>query len=135
MLAGDGPLRDARAQPPAPSCRRARCRAEAVRSLYAGSDVVVLPSIPTRDFLEPWGLVANEAMNRELPLIATTAVGAVAGGLVRDAETGLVVPAGDADALAAALRRLHADPVLRARLGATAAPRSRPTPMRPGPRA
>ena len=39
----------------------------AVRSLYAGSDVVVVPSIPTRDFLEPWGLVANEAMNRECP--------------------------------------------------------------------
>jgi glycosyltransferase involved in cell wall biosynthesis len=64
-------------------------------------------------------LVANEAMNRELPLIATTAVGAVAGGLVRDGETGLVVPAGDAGALAAALRRLHADPALRARLGAS----------------
>ncbi len=78
----------------------------------------MIPSIPTRDFLEPWGLVANEAMNRSLPVIATTAVGAAAGGLVRHEETGLVVPAGDAGALAAALRRLQADPALRARLGA-----------------
>jgi glycosyltransferase involved in cell wall biosynthesis len=89
-----------------------------LRNLYAGSDVVVVPSIPTRDFLEPWGLVVNEAFHQGVPVIATTAVGAVAGGLVRHEETGLVVPAGDATALAAALRRLHGDPELRARLGA-----------------
>ena len=89
-----------------------------LRDHYAGSDVAVIPSIPTRDFLEPWGLVANEAMNRSLPVIATTAVGAAAGGLVRHEATGLVVPAGDAGALAAALRRLQADAALRARLGA-----------------
>jgi glycosyltransferase involved in cell wall biosynthesis len=91
---------------------------EQVRSLYAGSDVVVVPSVPTRDFLEPWGLVVNEAFDQGVPVIATTAVGAAAGGLVRNERTGLVVPAGDAVALAAALRRLHDDPALRARLGA-----------------
>ncbi len=90
-----------------------------LRNFYAGSDVVVVPSIPTRDFLEPWGLVVNEAFDQGVPVIATTAVGAVAGGLVRHEETGLVVPAGDAAALAAALRRLHGDPDLRARLGAS----------------
>ena len=79
---------------------------------------MVVPSVPTRDFLEPWGLVVNEAFDQGVPVIATTAVGAVAGGLVRHEETGLVVPAGDAAALAAALRRLHGDPELRARLGA-----------------
>ena len=35
-----------------------------LRNLYAASDVLVLPSIPTRTFREPWGLVVNEAMNR-----------------------------------------------------------------------
>ena len=35
-------------------------------------------------------------------------------------RTGLVVPAGDERALAGALRRLHDDPELRARLGANA---------------
>jgi glycosyltransferase involved in cell wall biosynthesis len=94
---------------------------EQVRNSYAGADVLVIPSIATRHFLEPWGLVANEAMNQHLPIIATDAVGAAAGGLVRDGRNGLVVAAGDADALAAALRTLHADPALRARLGANGA--------------
>jgi glycosyltransferase involved in cell wall biosynthesis len=62
-------------------------------------------------------LVVNEAMNRELAVIASDAVGAAAGGLVRDGETGLVVPAGDSNALADAMRRLASDPPLRARLG------------------
>jgi glycosyltransferase involved in cell wall biosynthesis len=91
-----------------------------LRNFYAGSDVLVMPAIQTRDVLEPWGLVANEAMHQRLPVIATTAVGAAAGGLVRDERNGLVVPAGDAAALAAALRRLRDDAPLRARLGAQA---------------
>jgi glycosyltransferase involved in cell wall biosynthesis len=89
-----------------------------VRNFYGGADVVVVPSIRTRTFREPWGLVVNEAMNQGLPVIATDAVGAVAGGLVRHEHNGLVVPAGDAGALARAIRRLHDDPGLRARLGA-----------------
>ena len=88
-----------------------------VRNFYAGSDVVVLPSIPTRDFKEPWGLVVNEAFNQGVPVIATDAVGAAAGGLLQHEHNGLVVPAGDAEALARAIRRLHDDPPLRARLG------------------
>jgi glycosyltransferase involved in cell wall biosynthesis len=99
---------------------------EEVRNFYAGSDVVVLPSVPTRDFLEPWGLVVNEAFHQGKPVIATSAVGAVAGGLLRDGRNGLVVPPGDSDALAAALRRLHDDPGLRARLGAAAREDVRP---------
>jgi glycosyltransferase involved in cell wall biosynthesis len=94
---------------------------EQVRNSYAQADVVVIPSIATRHFLEPWGLVANEAMNQRVPIIATDAVGAAAGGLVCDGRNGLVVPAGDADALAAALRTLHGDRELRSRLGETGA--------------
>ena len=51
-------------------------------------------------------------------MIATDAVGAAAGGLVQNERTGLVVRAGDADALRAAVHRLRDDPALRARLGA-----------------
>ncbi len=88
-----------------------------LRNLYAACDVLVVPSIATRTFREPWGLVVNEAMNRGLPVIATDAVGAVAGGLVRDGHNGCVVPAGDSAALADAMLRLAANPALRARLG------------------
>ena len=93
----------------------------ALRNFYAGSDVLVMSAIATRDFREPWGLVANEAMHQRLPVIATTAVGAAAGGLVRHERNGLVVPAGDPAALAGALRTLRDDPALRARLGDAAA--------------
>ncbi len=88
-----------------------------LRNLYGASDVLVLPSIPTRTFREPWGLVINEAMNQGLAVIATDAVGAAAGGLVRDGHNGLVVPAGDSAALADAIGRLAEDAGLRTRLG------------------
>lgn len=91
-----------------------------VRNFLGSADVVVIPSIATPAFREPWALVANEAMHQGTPVIATDAVGAVAGGLVRDDRNGLVVPAGDSGALTAALTRLHDDAALRARLGAAA---------------
>jgi glycosyltransferase involved in cell wall biosynthesis len=111
VLAGEGPLH--------PAGATVLCKREAVdlRNLYAGSDVVVVPSVPTRDFLEPWGLVVNEAFHQGVPVIATDAVGAAAGGLVQHERTGLVVPAGDSAALHSALRRLRTDSSLRTRLG------------------
>jgi glycosyltransferase involved in cell wall biosynthesis len=119
VLVGGGPIRARAVATGAVLPVGPRTPAE-VRNFYAGSDVVVLPSVPTRDFREPWGLVVNEAFNQGVPVIATDAVGAVAGGLVRHERTGLVVPAGDVPALAAALRRMHDEPELRARLGAGA---------------
>jgi len=92
---------------------------EALRDVYAASDVLVVPSVATRTFREPWGLVVNEAMNQQLAVIATDAVGAAAGGLVRDGHNGLIVPTGDSHALAGAIARLANDPVLRERLGRT----------------
>ena len=85
--------------------------------LYAAADLLVLPSVRTKTFTEPWGLVLNEAMLQGTPVIASDAVGAVAGGLVRDGRNGLVAPAGDPDALAARLRALADNPDLRTRLG------------------
>jgi glycosyltransferase involved in cell wall biosynthesis len=119
VLVGDGPNR-ARIVAAGAVHLEGPLPSEGLRNFYAGSDVVVVPSIPTRDFLEPWGLVVNEAFDQGVPVIATDAVGAAAGGLVQHERTGLVVPAGDARALADALRRLHDDPALRARLGANA---------------
>ena len=81
---------------------------------------MVIPSVPTRTIRETWSLVANEAMNQSVPVIASDAVGAVAGGSARDGRNGLVVPADDPASLARAIRRLHDEAALRARLGSAA---------------
>ena len=89
-------------------------------ALYAAADALVLPSIATATFREPWGLVVNEAMHQATPVLASDSVGAVAGGLVRDGRNGLVFPAGDPDALAVRLQTLAGAPELRAELGRAA---------------
>lgn len=89
----------------------------AMPPMYATAHVFVMPSITTRTFREPWGLACNEAMCQAVPVVATTAVGAAAGGLVRDNETGLVVSEQNSDALREAIQRLLSDEVLAARLG------------------
>ena len=92
-----------------------------LRNFFAAADVVVVPSVPTRSFREPWGLVVNEAMLQRTCVIATDAVGAAAGGLVSGGETGVVVPAGDPAALAAAIDALAGDPGRRTALAAAGA--------------
>jgi glycosyltransferase involved in cell wall biosynthesis len=92
----------------------------ALRNFLGEASVVVVPSIATRAFREPWALIANEAMHMNVPVIATDAVGAAAGGLVRHERNGLIVPANDAEALAAALRRMASDATLREVLGTNA---------------
>ena len=92
-----------------------------LRDAYAASDVLVVPSIPTRTFREPWGLVVNEAMNQGVAIIATDAVGAAAGGLVREGENGLIVPAGDSGRLAEAIGVLAGDQQLRGQMGSIGA--------------
>jgi glycosyltransferase involved in cell wall biosynthesis len=118
VLVGDGPIRARAVATGAGVHAEGALPGEGLRNFYAGSDVVVVPSVPTRDFREPWGLVVNESFDQGVPVIATDAVGAAAGGLVQHERTGLVVPAGDAGVLAAALERLHGDQALRERLGA-----------------
>jgi glycosyltransferase involved in cell wall biosynthesis len=111
-LAGAGPLRreaDARFL--------GRVSRDELPALYAAADVLVLPSIATATFTEPWGLVVNEAMLQGTPVIASDAVGAVAGGLVRDGRNGLTFAQGDASALAARLSALAGNEELRKRLG------------------
>lgn len=86
-----------------------------VDTILGAADAVVVPSKRP----DPLPNSALEAAAGGLPLVA-----AAHGGLteiVRDGETGLLVPPGDADALASALERLAADPGLRSRLGEAAA--------------
>ena len=87
---------------------------------YSIAWVYVLPSITTPYGKELWGLVINEAFNQSVPVIATDAVGAAAGGLVQDGVNGFVVPERDSVALAKALRRILDDPDLRERFSQNA---------------
>ncbi len=80
---------------------------------YAAASILVLPSMTTARFKEPWGLVVNEAFNQGLPVVASDAVGAAAGGLVQDRVNGLVVPENDAKALASSFRQMLNDAALR----------------------
>jgi glycosyltransferase involved in cell wall biosynthesis len=77
----------------------------------AAADVVAMPSRH-----EGLGVAALEAMAAGRPVVASR-VGGLAE-VVADAETGLLVPPGDAVALGEALARLVRDAGLRARLGA-----------------
>ena len=86
---------------------------EDVPALLAASDLFVLPS---RSEAFPNGAI--EAMAAGLPVIASAVGGLL--DLIQSSRTGLLVPADDAEALAAALRRLHQDPERAASIGAAA---------------
>lgn len=83
----------------------------AAHDLLGQADVLVLPS---RN--EGLPIAILEALARGVAVVSTP-VGAIADA-VRPGETGLLVPVGDAPALAEALRSLVADPDLCRRLGA-----------------
>lgn len=86
-------------------------RPDELPPLWSASDVFVLPSVH-----EPWGVVVNEAMAAGLPVVLSDRVGA-APDLLREGENGRSFPAGDAQALADALRATLADPAERRRMG------------------
>lgn len=77
------------------------CGPEALDGLYDTSSLFVLPS-----YYEGYGMVLAEALARGLPVLSTTG-GAIPGTV--PAEASVLVPPGDADALADALRGLLAD--------------------------
>ncbi len=81
--------------------------------LYNSAQIVVSPSL-----YEGFGLPAAEAMACGAAVIATTA-GAFPE-FIEDGRTGILVPPGDPDALAAAIRTLLADPDRCVRMGAAA---------------
>ena len=87
---------------------------------YAIAWAYVLPSVTMHAGKELWGLVINEAFNQGLPVIVTEAVGAAAGGLVRDGVNGFVVPERDSLSLAHALQRILDDTELRMRMSQAA---------------
>jgi glycosyltransferase involved in cell wall biosynthesis len=114
-LAGEGPLRGAlEAQ-----ARRLGIAGrvhflgwrEDTAALLAAADMLVCPSRH-----EPLGNVVIEAWSAGVPVVATASAGPAA--LIREGETGLLVPVEDGAALAAAIERLAGDSGLRTRLAA-----------------
>jgi glycosyltransferase involved in cell wall biosynthesis len=92
---------------------------QAVPREYAEAELFLMPALTDwKGEQEGFGLVLIEAIRAGLPVVAS-ASGGIAD-IVRDGETGLLVPERDSAALAAAVRRLRADPVLAARLAAAA---------------
>jgi glycosyltransferase involved in cell wall biosynthesis len=90
-----------------------RLTTEELVALYNSAQVVVSPSL-----YEGFGLPAAEAMACGAAVIATTA-GAFPE-FIEDGRTGVLVPPGDADGLAGAIKSLLADPERCARMGAAA---------------
>ena len=109
--------------------RRARATPVADRIVFAGhrddlddllasSDVFCLPTVD-----EAFGLVFVEAMGHGLPVVACDSGGVPE--IVRAGVDGLLVPPGDASAIAGALDRLLDDDELRASLGEAGRERAR----------
>jgi glycosyltransferase involved in cell wall biosynthesis len=116
VLVGDGPERAELelAAGDRVEFRGARSRDEALRTL-AGAEAALLSS----DW-ENLPHAAVEALSVGVPVVAT-AVGGVPE-VVHDGENGVLVAAGQPEELAAARRRIHAEPGLRERLAAAAKP-------------
>jgi glycosyltransferase involved in cell wall biosynthesis len=88
---------------------------QGVVELFRAADASILSSS-----WENFPHTVVEALAVGTPVLATTTGGVAE--VVTDGENGLLVPSGDAEALAAAVRRYFADDALRERLRANAAP-------------
>lgn len=78
-------------------------------ALYRAADISVFPSR-----YEPLGNVVIQSWAHGLPVVAAASQGPAA--LIHDGEDGLLAPIDDAEALAQAVNRLIADPMLRIRM-------------------
>lgn len=117
VFAGEGPLRaelEARAAQLGVADRvRFLGRREDIPQMLAACDVFALPSL-----YEGSSLAVLEAMAAGIPIVSSAIGGTEE--LIEDGQSGLLVPPGDAKALAAALLRLVGDADLRQNLGAKA---------------
>jgi glycosyltransferase involved in cell wall biosynthesis len=112
VIAGDGELRGELERMAGPNVRFLGARGD-VPDILASLDVFAFPSL-----FEGLCLAVIEAQVAGAPVVAT-AVGGIKETVV-DGETGVLVPTGDPQALAAAIRRLLGDPGGAAKLVAEA---------------
>ena len=117
LVVGEGPARDWFAERVPEAVFAGFQRGDALGRAVASMDVLFNPSVT-----ETWGQVTSEAMAAGVPVVAARATGAI--DLVADGETGFLVPPGDAEAYAAAIARVIAEPGLRARMGAAGSARA-----------
>ena len=114
-VAGDGPLdaglREAAARHGVADAVTFLGRVAPATPVLERAELVVVPSLG-----EGFGMVALEAMERGRAVVAS-AVGGLPE-IVDDGRTGLLVPTGDAGALAAAIVELASDPARTAAMGA-----------------
>lgn len=117
-VVGDGPARDDVEAALAPVANRVTWRgaldAAALDRAYRAADLLVWPAIN-----EAFGMALLEAQAAGLPVVAGNAGGVAS--IVRHGETGLLTPAGDAAAFAAAVTELVADRARRETFGTRAA--------------
>jgi len=114
VLVGDGPARQELARQAERMGIQRRVRFLGTRPdvfrLLAAADVFVMPSLS-----EGMPVALLEAMGMGLPLVASALDGIAS--VITDGEQGVLVPPGDAEALAVALQELLARPELRRQLG------------------
>jgi len=88
----------------------------ALHEAYGSADVFVLPAVmDERGDTEGLGVVLVEAMNYRIPVIGSSLGGIT--DIILHEQSGLLVPAADPAALAAALERIAREPGLAKRLG------------------
>ena len=116
VVAGEGPARRevesafAHRLPDGRATFTGRVEGEALAGLYAGSDLFVWPAVG-----EPLGMAMLEAQAHGLPVVASRTRGVP--DLVHDAQTGCLVPEGDAAAFADAVEALLRAPERRRQMG------------------
>ncbi len=119
---GDGPARPAVTAALMPLGARVRWHGTldeaAVAGILARADLCVWPAIN-----EAFGMALLEAQASGLPVVAGDSGGVA--GIVENGVTGLLVPPGDAEAFAAATRRLIAAPPLHSEMAAAALRKAR----------
>jgi phosphatidyl-myo-inositol alpha-mannosyltransferase len=123
IVVGDGPQRDLVESLPAPLRRRVLMVGAVphveIPAYYGACDLYLGPAIGGESF----GIVLVESMAAGLPLVASDIPGYRE--VVADGREGLLVPPGDAAAVAAAVDRILGDPALAGRLANAGLARAR----------
>ena len=118
LTVGDGPARTAAEQALGPAgdgrvVHAGRVEPDALPALYAAADILTWPAVN-----EAFGVALLEAQATGLPVVAGRTGGVP--DIVRDGETGLLAPVGDAAAFAATLETLLDAPARRGAMSASA---------------